>query len=109
MSDSDHIVVHRRDINDTIDSMDTADFYLGNIGQGPAKLASQEDLDRDALGFTHPNLHRRVDPKAPEIADCELNQEQLKRSYGLTIQNVTSYQTTHINTHDEDSTSVEIP
>ena len=36
------------------------------MGQGPAKLASDEDLERDEVGFTNPNLHRRIDPHAEE-------------------------------------------
>lgn len=79
------------------------------IGQGPGRLANEEDLARDELGFTHPNLHRRVYPKDPPIADDSRNQELLPRSYDLQIQNVHSYRTTSINTHDEESIDVEVP
>lgn len=36
-----------------------ADDYL--LAQGQAKLATEEDLFRDASGITYPNLHRRID------------------------------------------------
>lgn len=66
-------------------------------GQGPAVEASDKDLQRDAGGFTNPNLHRRIDPKdrsLPEVAP---------RSYQLSIQGVSSYRTTSIHCHDEDA------
>lgn len=31
------------------------------MGQGIAHLASDEDIKRDEIGFTNPNLHQRVD------------------------------------------------
>lgn len=79
------------------------------IGQGPAKKASDKDLARDELGYTNPNLHRRVDPQEPKKADNPLNQEVAPRDYQLDIQNVHSYRTTKINVHDEESTDCEIP
>lgn len=36
-----------------------SDEYL--LAQGQAKLATEEDLFRDASGITYPNLHRRID------------------------------------------------
>lgn len=82
------------------------------IGQGPAELASPEDIARDELGFTNPNLHRRVDPK---LTDFNYPEEFKPREYKLAIQKFNSYRTTTINTHDEDATElvegrdVEIP
>lgn len=32
------------------------------LAQGYAKPATQADIDRDELGITYPNLHRRIDP-----------------------------------------------
>jgi len=79
------------------------------MGQGPAILADEDDLDRDELGFTNPNLHRRVEPHDPPIADDPKNQELSPRQYQLNLQNVRSYRTTQINVHDEESIDDETP
>jgi len=81
------------------------------IGQGPARPADSDDLARDELGFTHPNLHRRImNPgQDPQRAENPLNQEIAPRNYKLQIQNVHSYRTTQLNVHDEDSIDSEIP
>jgi hypothetical protein len=79
------------------------------VGQGPATLASPEDLARDALGFTNPNLHRRVEPHDPPTAEDPRNQEVAPRGYQLNIQGVHSYRTTTINVHNEDSIYDETP
>lgn len=81
-----------------------ANNYYQPIGQGPAKQATDEDLQRDETGFTNPNLHRRIDPKDPVDSD-----EVAKRNYDLSISNVDSYLTIQVNTHDEDSEDSEIP
>lgn len=83
---------------------------MGNItypkvSQGAAKLVSEDDIIRDDAGFTHPNLHRRVDPQIPS----EDSQEHKPREYKLGISNVNSYRTTEIHYHDEESTTSEIP
>lgn len=75
------------------------------VGQGPAKLANDEDLQRDNVGFTHPNLHRRVDPQSPEPDSDEV----APRDYMFAIQSTDSYRTTEIITHDEESVTSEIP
>ena len=64
---------------------------------------------RDNIGFTNPNLHRRVDPQDPEVADNPLNQEIEPRTYNLQIQGVHSYRTTELHVHDENSIDSEIP
>lgn len=81
------------------------------MGQGPARLANQEELARDELGFTNPNLHRRImNPgQQPPVAENPLNQEVAPRNYKLGIQNVHSYRTTQINVHNENSIDSEIP
>lgn len=71
---------------------------IEHMGQGPAKLASAEDVEKDELGFTNPNLHRRIDPVERDLPETE------SRKYKLTIQSVNSYRTTQITTHDEDNT-----
>ena len=38
-----------------------ADIDNVKMAQGQAKLATEEDLQRDAVGITNPNLHRRID------------------------------------------------
>lgn len=72
--------------------------------EGTARPANEEELAKDELGFTNPNLHRRIDPQQP--TDPE---EVLPRGYMFAIENGTSYRTTIINTHDEDSETSEIP
>lgn len=74
------------------------------IGQGPAVPADALELERDAVGFTNPNLHRRIDPQPPTDA-----YEVAPRDYMLGIYDVYSYRTTQINTHDEESTTSEVP
>ena len=106
---SEDIVVRRSDLE--IEYVDSAgeshDYPLA--GQGPAKPADEDDLARDALGFTNPNLHRRIDPKQPPVADDPRNQEKYPRDYLLSLQNVHSYRTTIINAHDEESIDDETP
>lgn len=79
------------------------------MGQGPAVPADEYDKMRDDLGFTNPNLHRRIEPQDPPKADDPLNQEVQPRDYSLNLQNVHSYRTTTINVHDEDSIYDETP
>ena len=76
------------------------------IGRGPSEIVSSDgevvpgkELEqlKDDNGFTHPNLHRRVDPGDPELP------EVLPRKYGLEIANLNSYRTTHVITNKEDT------
>lgn len=80
------------------------DRYL-KMGQGPAKLASEEDLQRDENGYTNPNLHRRSEPEDPPTGDSEV----LPREYKFSIHDVNGFQTTIKTVHDEESTTSEIP
>lgn len=68
-----------------------------------AHEASAEDLERDANRYTHPNLHRRVRhvDALPEGASGV--------DYSLFIQGGCSYRNTRYITHDEESTTSEIP
>jgi hypothetical protein len=34
---------------------------IPHVGQGNAKLANEIDLQHDNIGYTNPNLHRRID------------------------------------------------
>lgn len=78
---------------------------LERMGQGPAKKASDHDLERDEWGFTHPFLHRRIDPKDPGTASREF----YPRDYQLGIYQGDSYRTTTCHYHDEESTYDETP
>ena len=108
MADSDRTVV-RSDYDFEYEDSTGQSHQYPVMGQGPATPASEEDLARDELGFTNPNLHRRIDPQEPPVADDPRNQEVAPRSYQLDVQNVHSYRTTTINVHDEDSTDDETP
>lgn len=63
-----------------------------------ARPADAEDLANDAYGYTHPNLHRRIDPQEP---DTSKSGEVLPRDYELSIQGVNSYRTTTTHFHDD--------
>lgn len=81
------------------------DITFPKVGQGPAVVASDDDLQRDDSGFTHPNLHRRIDPQSPDDDSLEYH----PREYSLGISSVNSYRTTTIHYHDEETTEDEIP
>lgn len=71
---------------------------------GPMKPASQEDIERDHNGYTHPNLHRRID--TDNIQEGEL----VPRSYVIGVFDTTnSIRMTQLGDHDEESTTCEIP
>lgn len=81
--------------------------HYPKIGQGPATKVSEDAtiIDKtaqakDDVGFTHPNLHRRI--YTPP--DGSINHK-----YELGIQGVCSYRTTETILHDEESTTSEIP
>lgn len=63
------------------------------------------ELRNDAEGITHPNLHRRVDAKEPELDANEL----FPRSYKFAVASKYSYRTTQIHLHDENSERSELP
>lgn len=71
-------------------------YQLPKMGQGSATLADDKALELDENGFTHPNLHQRIDPKG-------------NASYKTGIYNVNLYRTKTLSTHDEESTTSEIP
>lgn len=74
-------------------------------GQGVAKLADAAATSLDDHGMTNPNLHRHVDAKTPSPESGEV----APRKYQFAIQNVNSYRTTRIITHDEESETDEVP
>lgn len=75
-----------------------------NITQGPAILADDKAIEKDKVGFTNPNLHRRV-KEDRTVGD----KEYLPREYNLSIQGVDSYRTTESFIHDEESELREEP
>lgn len=61
------------------------------------------EADKDEVGFTNPNLHRRMKTeleKPDDVLDMEIS---------LRVQGVESYRTTSYTVHDEESTTCEIP
>lgn len=75
------------------------------VGQGPAKPATPKDIQRDEIGYTNPNLHRRAEPEDPPTGDSEV----LPREYYFSIHDTDAYQVIKRNVHDEESTTSEIP
>lgn len=75
--------------------------------QGPAKPATAAQIQLDeGLGFTNPNLHRRIKPQAEATVG---EYEYTGRTYQLMVQGKNSYRTTTMHVHDEESTTSEIP
>jgi len=72
---------------------------------GEAVICSEEDIQRDDVGFTNPNLHRRVDELEPTDPA-----EVKPRTYQLGVwDRLNSYRTECVYYHDEESTTCEIP
>lgn len=70
------------------------------MAQGIAKPATPEDIEKEATGFTNPNLHRRVVDPEDRTSDKE---------YELSVYGVNTILTVFESFHDEDSTTCEIP
>lgn len=68
------------------------------MGQGPAKIANEQDLARDDMGYTNPNLHRRINTSQSDNISVTVG-----------IYGVDSYRTIEYKVHDEESTTSEIP
>lgn len=93
------------------------------VQRADGTIVDQVAYDKDVIGFTDPNLHRRIDPQDPpepedpnydpkdpkSVNRAYLNQEISPRSYDINIHGVHSYRTTTIHTHDEESITTEIP
>lgn len=71
------------------------------MAQGNAVPLTEEDQQRDDVGFTNPNLHRRVDPQPVE------GEYQL-REYDLFVNGTDSYRTTESFLRDENDDTVDI-
>lgn len=77
---------------------------MPKMGQGYAVPASEEDIQRDLVGFTAPNLHRRVvQPTEPEPGELE------PRNYKLLVNGPNSYRITSQYVHSEYGDENEIP
>lgn len=77
------------------------------MGRYPATTLTDEDIERDEHGYTHPNLHRRIDPHT--IHNDTDHMEFKPRQYTIGILSTNSYRTTEMFTHDEDSETSEVP
>ena len=68
-----------------------------SVANGEMVPANATDLVKDRIGFTNPNLHRRIDSETPE-------------KYHIGVHdNMHSYRTVDTGGHDEESTTCEIP
>ena len=63
-----------------------------------AKPATKEEIEKELSGYTHPDLHRRIDPQIPDINETG---EIAPRDYQLGILGVNSYRTTTKYFHDD--------
>lgn len=83
---------------------DGTTYVWRGMAQGPAHIATSDEIALDNHGLTNPNLHRRIDPQQPE------DPVEIKpRSYILSVNGYNSYRTTTKYIHDEESTTDEIP
>lgn len=77
------------------------------MGRYPMTVLTDDDQIRDDGGFTNPNLHRRVDTSF--IYDDDAHKEVLPRDHLIGVINTDSCRTTTYFTHDEESTTSEVP
>lgn len=107
---------------------------LLQMAQGPAKLATEEDLAKDRVGVTKPNLHRRIDNDLGVVPNKEVyllttddyyliteddyfimvcipdeTASSYSYSYTVSVGGVNSFRTSSTITHDEDSNDSEVP
>lgn len=78
------------------------------VGQGPATLLTEQEaleLARDRIGFTHPNLHRRID----NTIEYDVHGVKYPAQYSLELGGVNSYRTTRIEVHEEYNGESETP
>ena len=72
------------------------------VGQGKAVIADAYELEKDAAGFTHPNLHRRIVDEPLLEPDGVVS-----KSYELEIQGLDSYRAVHTAYHNEEETNAD--
>lgn len=77
---------------------------IPKMGQGYAVPADHEAIEKDLVGFTAPNLHRRV------ISPTDIEEgEVAPRKYQLLVNGHNSYRITTQYTHTEYGDENEIP
>ena len=74
--------------------------------KGPATVATEADIQQDEHGLTNPNLHRRIDTEQLPQGPGEVAPRQYEFNV---LDGVHSYRLETIITHDEESTTSEIP
>lgn len=78
-------------------------------GQGPADPVRSGSIDanNNSHGYTHPDLHRTIDPSDPQLLTDEVRDETVPgelepRQYSVGIYGRDSYRTTHKIVHTEE-------
>ena len=86
------------------------------MASGPASPASAEEVVKDEHGYTHPNLHRRVDqdPVIPvgsnyPFVHYKEDGTAYPQHIDIGVYGLESYRTTTTFIHDEESDEDEIP
>lgn len=99
------------------------------FAQGQAKPATAENIQKDIIGITDPNLHRRIYTESKPVEEMLSTEDdfvlaidddfmlssivdepvETPYTYTLSVQGVNSYRTTQTKVHDESSTESEIP
>jgi len=75
-------------------------FGVQPLAQGPPREVSPEDIARDLIGFTHPNLHMRVVRPSTHTPTIR---------YYFGIFGFNNWRTVIVPVHEEGSTTSEIP
>lgn len=90
----------KQSINVSVGDADTEFHTSATLVREDMYIADEVAANKDAHGFTHPNLHRRIDTPP----DGSIN-----RKYAVGIYGADSYRTIELIAHDEESTTSEIP
>lgn len=78
--------------------------YFEEIGtHGYLTPLTEGEVAKDNVGFTNPNLHRRITPTDRDLPEVK------RREYKVRIQGLNSIRTTISSIHDEESNTSEIP
>lgn len=91
-----------------VSGIQTLDVPTPQMGQGPAARISDGSLEdrNNEHGFTHPDLHRVIDPADPKDPNQHLDRvhcnELSPRNYSVGIYGVDSYRTTRRIVHTEE-------
>lgn len=74
------------------------ELNIEEIGQGPAQPATEAEISFDELGYTTPNLHRRIDSRL----DDQDTEEITPKDYKFTIQGLNSHRYSRKTFHVDD-------